>query len=61
MRNWITIMEDVSDDTVMGGYVNKAPYLEMRLRMRLTGTNAPTPEQWVEALSKLLDDLGNPS
>lgn len=40
-----------------GGYVRSSAYLEMRLRMLLTGTNAPTEEQWADALSKLLSKL----
>lgn len=45
------------DDFECGGYVNCSAYKEMRLRMMLTGTNAPTEEQWSAALTKLIDYL----
>jgi hypothetical protein len=51
-------MQDYSDEPV-GDYVNDPPYLEMRLRMRLTGTASPTPEVWAAALTKLLEGLGD--
>lgn len=44
-------------ETPTGDYVNHPAYLEMRLRMKLTGTASPTEEAWVEALRALLDRL----
>ncbi len=45
------------DQMTTGGYVNDPPYLEMRLRMLLTGTASPTDEQWGKALKGLLHHL----
>jgi hypothetical protein len=42
-----------------GEYVYQPPYLEMRLRMRLTGKANPSQREWAEALTKLLNDLGD--
>lgn len=42
-------------EMVFGGYVNKAPYNEMRLRMAMTGSNAPSEAEWVAALKRLTD------
>jgi hypothetical protein len=44
-------------DLPVGDYVYDPPYLEMRLRMALTGTAAPSKEVWSSALRKLLDHL----
>lgn len=44
-------------DTPMGGYVNHPSYLEMRLRMLLTGTASPSEEQWAKTLKGLLAHL----
>lgn len=41
----------------VGEYVHTVPYLEMRLRMLLTGTASPTEEEWVNALKELLKKL----
>jgi hypothetical protein len=41
----------------VGGYVNDAGYLEMCLRMAITGTAGPSNEQWCEGLKKLLAHL----
>ena len=38
----------------IGGYVNGSGYLHMRLRMLLTGSNAPDEDAWAEALHRLL-------
>jgi hypothetical protein len=43
----------------IGGYVNDSPYLEMRLRMKLTGTASPSNEEWASALRTLLTHLGD--
>lgn len=45
------------ESVVFGGYVNHPPYKEMRLRMLLTGTNAPDDATWSAALSRLLTHL----
>jgi len=45
------------DDLTTGGYVYGVPYRLMRLRMLVTGTNAPTDEQWAEGLGRLLEHL----
>jgi hypothetical protein len=44
-------------DQEIGGYVTGVPYRLMRLRMLLTGTNAPTEEEWADALGRLLIHL----
>lgn len=44
-------------DAPVGDYVNDPPYLEMRLRMLLTGTASPTGRAWAESLKRLLDHL----
>lgn len=45
-------------DLPVGGYVDGLPYLEMRLRMALTGTAAmPTDDVWARALKRLLAHL----
>ncbi|AXQ69509.1 hypothetical protein HOU02_gp216 [Caulobacter phage CcrBL9] len=50
-------LKDATDEDLagpnFGGYVNKAPYQEMRLRQAMTGSNAPTEKDWVEALKVL--------
>jgi len=46
------------DDLRIGTYVYDPSYLEMRLRMRLTGTNAPDKDLWAAALRDLLNKLG---
>jgi hypothetical protein len=50
-------MGEKDDDLTTGGYVYGVPYREMRLRMLLTGTNAPTDEQWAEGLGRVLEHL----
>lgn len=52
--------DDVREPTppakvAFGGYVNKAPYNEMRLRQAMTGSNAPPEDQWVNALKRLIE------
>lgn len=52
--------DDVREPTapaemVFGGYVNKAPYNEMRLRIAMTGSNAPAEADWVASLKRLID------
>lgn len=44
-------------DLPTGGYVHHPAYLEMRLRMLLTGTAAPSEEDWTSALKRLLGHL----
>jgi hypothetical protein len=44
-------------EILVGGYVTGVPYRLMRLRMLVTGTNAPTEEQWAEGLGRLLEHL----
>ncbi len=44
-------------DEPIGEYVNDPPYLEMRLRMLLTGTASPTDSNWASVLKVLLDEL----
>lgn len=44
-------------DLPVGDYVYDPPYLEMRLRMALTGTASPSKEVWSSALRGLLDHL----
>ncbi|AXQ70057.1 hypothetical protein HOU03_gp211 [Caulobacter phage CcrSC] len=50
-------LKDATDEDLagpnFGGYVNKAPYQEMRLRQAMTGNNAPAEKDWVEALKVL--------
>jgi len=42
----------------VGEYVDDPPYLEMRLRMLLTGSAAmPTDKVWAESLKRLLSHL----
>lgn len=52
-----TPAEQVPEPVVYGGYVNHPPYKLMRLRMLLTGTNAPDDATWSAALSRLLTHL----
>lgn len=45
-------------DLPTGGYVYETPYLEMRLRMALTGSaQMPSDDAWAKALSRLLAHL----
>lgn len=45
-------------DLPTGGYVYETPYLEMRLRMALTGSaRIPSDDAWAKALSRLLAHL----
>lgn len=44
-------------DAKVGDYVYHPPYLEMRLRIALTGRANPSDEQWATALRHLLDNV----
>ena len=47
----------MDEEITLGGYVTGVPYREMRLKILLTGTNAPTEEAWAAALGNLLEEL----
>lgn len=54
------IMDQNPDiDAPVGDYVYEPPYLEMRLRMLLTGSASPSDRTWAKALTRLLDHLGS--
>lgn len=46
-------------DAPVGDYVYEPPYLEMRLRMLLTGSAGPSDRTWAKALTRLLEHLEN--
>ncbi len=41
----------------VGSFTNSVGYLEMMLRMEITGTNAPTEAEYLAGLKRLLDHL----
>ena len=52
-----TMNDFPGSDLPVGEYVNDPPYLEMRLRMLLTGTASPDPRTWGDSLKALLSHL----
>jgi hypothetical protein len=52
-----TMSDHPGADLPVGDYVNDPPYLEMRLRMLLTGTASPDGRTWGDALKALLAHL----